>query len=88
MSFQIPGVDLDVMFANIEDICEISLKLLRSMELAAKAEFDNQLIGNDLQVLSFIFSISTPLIVLGKCTTFFSYPLCIAEDNFFFSSYV
>ncbi|XP_029637819.1 dynamin-binding protein isoform X2 [Octopus sinensis] len=42
---KIPGVDLDVMFGNIEDICEISLKLLRSMELAAKAEFDNQLIG-------------------------------------------
>ncbi|GAB1611131.1 dynamin-binding protein-like isoform X2 [Argonauta hians] len=42
---KIPGVDLDVMFGNVEDICEISLKLLRSMELAAKADFDNQLIG-------------------------------------------
>lgn len=42
---KIPGVDLEVMFGNIEEICEISSKLLRSMELAAKSDFDNQLLG-------------------------------------------
>lgn len=44
------------MFGNIEEICEISSKLLRSMELAAKSDFDNQLLGNVSTFLIYFIS--------------------------------
>lgn len=44
------------MFGNIEEICEISSKLLRSMELAAKSDFDNQLLGNVSAFLIYFIS--------------------------------